>query len=407
MSFLPVPTLRSFAFWVGGTLLMLAGVVLGRQDVAPVAILLLVLPLVALLSAILQRPRFRVERTVAPDMVATDEVARVTLRATARRASRSGSAIAEDDPGRDLGLPHRALLEATEPGEVTETGYDVSARRRGRYTMNGLRLQMTDLFGFWLHNRRINHATTLAVTPVVVPLAPSGAHVYGATGETPIPQTALSGPDDVLVREYNPGDDVRRIHWPSTARSGSLMVRREEAAWDPTAWVLLDSRADVHPTGEGGVRPSFEWLVSAAASVGIRLLEDGFSVTLVDADGNRTVVAPSEHGASAAWLDPLVDVDVTEVDDLHEATTRLAQAGSENVVIALLGRLDPGTADLLVAATASRQEGIALVAAPDAAGRRDHDRAASALAERGWDVREMRPGGDFAGAWAARTEGVR
>ncbi|MFP5283997.1 MAG: DUF58 domain-containing protein [Actinomycetes bacterium] len=360
---------------------MTLGVLLGNQDAVWPALFLILLPVAALVATLAFRPSFTLDRETTPGVVAAGEPATVALTIRTRRPSRAGTVAAEDDPGQALGTPHRVHLAASRVGQASRSTYPVQPRRRGRYTLDGFRYRFVDLLGFWVHTVRVAHPTPLVVTPAVTPLPPTSAHAYGATGETPIPQPAVRGPDDAMVREYQPRDDVRRIHWPSTARAGTLMVRREEAAWDPTAWVLLDSRAGVHPLVRGEY-PSFEWLVSAAASIGLRLLADGFTVTLVDAD-------------------------LTGASDLHEATTRMAQAGSEHLLVALLGGLDLGSADLLAATTGSRQQRIAVVAIPDAAARSGFEAGRAVLVDHGWEVREASTGEELARLWAERVVGAR
>lgn len=404
MPSVPLPTPRALTFWGAGVVVMLLGATLGNQDAVWPALFLLLLPVAALVAVVVTRPSFTVERSVNPPVVGAGEPVTVEVATTVRRPVPAGSVVAEDDPGPALGSPHRVRLGASHEGERTVSHYPVRPRRRGRYTLDGLRYRFTDLFGFWVHTARLPLETGLVVTPTVVPLPATAARAYGATGETPIPQTAISGPDDVLVREYQPRDDVRRIHWPSTARSGTLMVRREEAAWDPTAWVLLDSRAGVHPLGHGE-SPSFEWLVSAAASVGLRLLADGYTVTLVDAEGSRTEVAADRPTAQARWLDPLVDIDLTGATELHGATTRLAQSSAEHLIVALLGSLDRGTADLLAATTASRQQRVALVVAPGAGRREGFEAGRGVLLDHGWDVLEAPTGSDLGELWGAAMGG--
>lgn len=406
MPVLPSPTARTLAFAAGGAALLLLGMALGNQDTVWPAVFLIALPLVALLATLAFRPRIAVERTLAPASVPAGEPVAVRVRSTAQRASGVGTVVAEDDPGIALGPPRQAPVNAAVAGAVTEAAYEIRPRRRGRYTLDGYRFRFVDLFGFWLWTLHVAHPTDLAVTPAVVPLPAARASTYGIAGETPIPHTAIAGPDDAMVREYQPRDDVRRIHWPSTAHTGTLMVRREEAAWDPTAWVLLDSRADAHP-GEGGEHPGFELLVSATASIGLRLLADGFTVTLADAEGVRREVVPEHTDAEAAWLDPLVDVDVTGAAGLEGATVALTQAGPEHVVIALLGRLDAGDAASLVAAGAPRQRRIAFVLTPDAAARPAFEEGSAMLSGHGWDVRELPALAVLPHAWAPEHAGAR
>ena len=110
----------------------------------------------------------------------------------------------------------------------------------------------------------------------------------------------MVGQDDALVREYRQGDDVRRIHWRSTARWGDLMVRREEQAWDPSASIVLDSRASAH--AGRGMHNSLEWAISAAASIGIHFLDDGFGIEIYEADGPLHI--SGTHGPAQLRLRP-------------------------------------------------------------------------------------------------------
>ena len=178
------------------------------------------------------------------------------------------------------------------------------------------------------------------------------------------------------------------------------MVRREEAAWDPTAWVVLDSRAGVHPVA-GKVSPSFEALVSAAASIGTRLVRDGYAVGLVDAEGASHHVAADRPDGEDSWLDPLIDVALTGAPDLLEATATLSRVGGEHLVVALLGGLDRSIADALASAAGARETRIALALAPTPDGQPDWDAGAALLADHGWTVRSLPGGGDaLAAAWA-------
>lgn len=401
----PLPTGRSLTFLVAGVGTLVAGFALGNQDLVWPALFLMLLPAAMLLAVSLFRPRFTVRRTLDPETVAAGTSAEVGLVVTATRPSVVGSVVAEDDPGSGLGAPRHLRLASSRTGEQTQASYPVQPARRGRYHLDGFRYRFTDLLGFWVHTVRVPSATQLTVTPEVIDLAGSRAQTYGITGETPIPQTAVSGPDDVLVREYQARDDRRRIHWPSTARSGTLMVRREEAAWDPTAWVLLDSRAVAHPEGRGGVHPTFEALVSAAASVGARLLADGFTVTLVDAEASRREVSGEAPGAVGDWLDPLIDADLTGEPDLGAATLTMARASTEHLVVALLGALDLATAEVLAASSVGRQQCQAYVVG-DTGTPEAFEAGSAVLIDHGWRVTRFTDIADFRAAWLVGAWGA-
>src|SRR6201999_1377170 len=85
---------------------------------------------------------------------------------------------------------------------------------------------------------------------------------------------------DVTTRPYRPGDDRRRVHWRTTARTGELSVRRDEQPWQSRATVLLDTRSVAY--GGGARSESFEFAVSAAASISAAMISGGYGVRLVD-----------------------------------------------------------------------------------------------------------------------------
>ena len=148
-----------------------------------------------------------------------------------------------------------------------EIEYPLLGRVRGRFHTGPLMVRTTDPFGLVRLDRQFVATTEVMVTPRVEPLpVMRTAGGAGSTGEARPHRIGVVGQDDALVREYRQGDDVRRIHWRSTARWGDLMVRREEQAWDPSASVILDSRASAH--AGRGMHSSIEWAISAAASIG-------------------------------------------------------------------------------------------------------------------------------------------
>ena len=111
-----------------------------------------------------------------------------------------------------------------------------------------------------------NDRDTLIVAPRTEPLpALRLAGEAPGYGEGRQRSPALAGEDDVIPRGYRHGDDLRRVHWRSTARYGELMVRREEQPQRARCTVLLDTRRTAYPgSGPGS---AFEWAVSGAASV--------------------------------------------------------------------------------------------------------------------------------------------
>src|SRR3954467_9700384 len=146
-------------------------------------------------------------------------------------------------------------------------------------------VRVSDPFGLVELGRAFRSTATLTVTPRTAPLPPiplGGA--WTGSGDNRPRAFAMGSAEDVTVREYRNGDDLRRVHWRSTARVGELMVRREEQPWESRATVVLDTRARAH-RGEGPAA-SFEWAVAATASVALHLRHGGYKLRLIsDADG--------------------------------------------------------------------------------------------------------------------------
>ncbi|HWU20352.1 MAG TPA: DUF58 domain-containing protein, partial [Nocardioides sp.] len=97
------------------------------------------------------------------------------------------------------------------------------------------------------------------------------------------PLAAAGAAEDATVREYRRGDDLRRVHWRSSARVGELMVRREEHPWEARATVLVDDRESAH-AGHGPTS-SLETAVVIAASVAEHLDQRGYAVRLATSAG--------------------------------------------------------------------------------------------------------------------------
>lgn len=165
------------------------------------------------------------------------------------------------------------------------------ARRRGRYMLGPVWVTSGDPFGLFRTSRKVADADAVLVYPRSLDL-PQFGRVPGDLpgGATQSIQTYYSTPNVSSVREYQPGDAFNRIHWPTTARTGRLMVR--EFDLDPAAdvWLVLDMAFDVHQ-GEGDDSTE-EYAVTAAASLARHLIQKGRSVGLI----SQPVTLPVDRG---------------------------------------------------------------------------------------------------------------
>lgn len=334
-------TTRGRSFVAAGLAAALSAVAFGQRDLLRVAVLVLALPLVSVV--VVARTRFRLSssRRVEPARVPAGTGAAVVLRLENVSRLPTGLLLAEDRIPYLLGVRPRFVLERVEPRGTREVEYPVHCEVRGRYPLGPLTIALTDPFGMCRLDRSFSARDTLVVTPVVEPLpwVPVGGE-WAGSGESRSRSLAAAGEDDVATREYRQGDDLRRVHWRSTARYGELMVRREEQPWESRAVLLLDTRAGAH-RGDGPTS-SFEKAVSAAASVGVHLGRWGFSVDLVTDTGASLGGAGGDDLAGTQedlLLDALAVVGPSGGGSLRPAAEALRRAG-DGLTVAVLGEVD-------------------------------------------------------------------
>ena len=280
-------TTRGRSFLAAGAAAAICGLALGERDLVRVGALIFLLPLLSALGAGRTRYRLGCLRQLTPGRVPAGQAVHVNLRIENVSKLPTGLLLAEDDVPYSLGGRPRFVLERIEGGGVREFDYPLRSDVRGKFTVGPLRLRVADAFGLVELGRSFNTRSTLVVSPKVVPLpvtaVPGSWH---GDGEGRARVAAAAGEDDPAPRPYRDGDELRRVHWRSTARYGELMVRREEQQWRNHAVLLLDTRRGAH-TGSG-MSSSFEFAVSAAASIGVHLAMQGFAGQLVTDTGAVT-----------------------------------------------------------------------------------------------------------------------
>ncbi|MFE6740126.1 DUF58 domain-containing protein [Streptomyces tubercidicus] len=340
-------TTRGRSFLAAGVAAALCSYLLGQADLLRVGLLLAALPLVCV--AVLHRTRYSVAgaRTLAPGRVPATTESRVRLRMENISRLPTGVLMLQDRVPYVLGPRPRFILDRIEAGGRREVSYRVRSDLRGRYPLGPLELRLSDPFGMCELTRSFTASDTLTVVPRVEPL-PAVRQMGEAAGHGDGRQhsPALAGEDDVIPRGYRHGDDLRRVHWRSTARHGELMVRREEQPQKARCTVLLDTRETAHPGA--GPDSAFEWAVAGAASTAVHLLERGFSVRLLT-DTGSSVPRPDGAGSFAGGTDS-ADAAGLLLDTLavveHSAERGLSAAydvlrgGNEGLLVGFFGDLD-------------------------------------------------------------------
>jgi uncharacterized protein (DUF58 family) len=409
-------TLRGRCVLAAGVTAILAGAVLHQRDLLRVAILLVSIPLVAVGFAARTRFRLTCTRRVDPARVAAGERSRVVLRIENISRLPTGLLLVEDAIPYLLGGRPRVVLDRLVPRRPIDVGYHLSGDLRGRYTIGPLTVRLMDPFGLCELPRAFTNTDTLVVTPQVVALPAVGLHgEWGGAGRSTSRSVATHGDDDVATREYRYGDDLRRVHWRTTARRGELTVRREEQPWRSRGCVLLDTRLFAH-RGDGPTS-SLEWAVSAAASICIHLSRNGFEVRLVtDAGVEVSSAGVGESSFDGALLDVLAVVTASGGQGLESGLEAVRRYGSEGLLIAVVGALTPADAEGLARMRgASSSVGVAFmidgdswVAQPSmssAAREATYRRGRELLTQSGWRTIEVRRGDSLAALWPQAGRG--
>ncbi|MGW2249779.1 DUF58 domain-containing protein [Kitasatospora sp. NPDC001660] len=407
-------TTRGRSFLAAGLTAVVCAYLLDQDALLRVGVLLAALPLAAAL--VLANTRYRVAsgRRLSPHRAIAGHEARVHLRVDNISRVPTGLLLLEDKVPYVLGPRPRFVLDRVEPRGHREVSYRVRSDLRGRYELGPLQLRLSDPFGMCEVNRSFTSSDVLTVVPQVqaLPQVRLSGEWLGQ-GESHSRTLALAGDDDVILREYRPGDDLRRVHWKSTARYGELMVRREEQPQRARATVLLDTREIAHRGS--GPASSFEWAVSCVASVSVHLLERGYQTQLLT-DTGQWVPGPGTGGTNTAAdssgliLDALAVADLSDGGGLSRAEEPL-RTGGEGLLVAVLGELDEGQATRLARLRSRTGGAVAFLLdtgtwtglrmlAPETGGDEFHARVRQ-LREAGWTVLPVRAGDSLPDLWRA------
>ncbi|CAN5638055.1 DUF58 domain-containing protein [soil metagenome] len=331
-------TVRGRAFLAAGATAFVCALFLGHDELVRVGALLTALPLAT--AYFLGRSRYRLGlvRSITPAQVSAGQQARVQLDLTNDGRMPTGLLLLEDQIPYVLGTRPRFVVDKMGPRWKRSVGYLVRSDVRGKFEVGPMKVRLSDPFGLVELERTFQTRSSLVVTPRVVPLpvVPLSG-VWTGSGDNRPRAFASGSAEDVTVREYRRGDDLRRVHWRSSAHAGELMVRREEQPWQSRATLFLDNRKIAHRGA--GAASSLEHAVSVAASISVHLVQRGFSVRLVTSAGTEHGSSWHEHMAKSAETAPLLEslAVLTETTHPHIDLRWLQEAGHSGLLIAVLG----------------------------------------------------------------------
>ena len=382
---------RGWAVVAAAAVSVVAGRLLGLEDVYLVGVGLLLALAFALVYVRVVKPDVVASRRVLPARVHAGASSRVELSLVNRSRQRS-PLLAVRDPFDDGARWARFLVAPLLPGELARAAYRLPTEQRGVFNLGPLAVSLSDPFGLVTATFEAAPLTRLTVYPRIDAISPPPS----SHGDDPLagadhPRALTGGGEDFYaLRPYVRGDDLRKVHWASTAKAGELMLRQDEMPWQARSTILLDTRAHACPPA------ALEILVSAAASLVVAAARhDALQRLLTTAGYNSRSVGGSSH--VDAILEHLAGVHPT-IGQLVPAlgTIRRSQAGGALVV--LMTTL-ASAADLdAVATLRSRFANVTLVLVePSAWGAPAIPRAQP----RGVNVVAVSAARPFAAAWSA------
>lgn len=401
---------RGKVFVVLGIAISVLAALIGHRDILWLGLLFVLLPLATALVVARTQLRLSLERGATTTQIAIGDELQGSLQLDKTGRLPAGILRFEDYVPRDLGTRPRFTIQTLASQWHREINYTMRGTARGRFRTGPLMVRTSDPFGLAFLDRQFSASTEVMVTPRVVPLGVMrNAGGGGNSGDSRPQRSGAVGRDDVVVREYRDGDDVRRVHWRSTARRGELMVRREEQAWDPSATVIIDSRARCH--GGHGRNSSFEWAVSAAASISLHFLQVGYAVNLLESRGPVTLQGLEAASATTRHnvVYKLTDITTSQVETLSRVVDATSVTSAGQLVIAIVGRLSETDVEMLLQTRRDRAQAMALIIDADTfaprsersstAEREAQQRAIQVLRDHSWRVTVVTRKDSIGDAW--------
>ncbi len=329
--------------------LLVAGRLLGTVELSILATGGLALLVVAVAWARTGTWELVARREVRPARLYVGGEGRVDLAVSNRGARRTPQLSVADafDEGRRAA---RFLLPPLPPDETARAAYRIPTTRRGRYRVGPLAVAATDPFGLARRTWALAGFSEVTVCPrvhdILAPSQPGGRLVASVESVRARALVSEGGEEFLTLREYEIGDDLRRVHWRSTARTGELMVRQDEAQWRARAVIVLDVRPGAHD------RTSFEVAVEATASVVDRLTRMRRRVDVVTGTGQRLGRTRSGHSRTWDVMDQLATIEPGGTDRLGAVLSSLRTHDRAALVVAVMGTITPADLDALAGLTA-------------------------------------------------------
>lgn len=328
------------------------GIVFGSEPLQTLGFALVALVLIAIAVVRLGRHDVEISRRLTPERANAHQPITVALTVVNRGRGPAPLLLLEDRIPYGISGRGRFAVNGIEPGGSRETTYKIEAASRGRFDVGPLEVTVSDPFGLARTKTAGAGPSPLLVHPRIEKLSlPRDMGERRSAAASAVKQpTGPRGEDFYTIREYAEGDELRKIHWPSTAKRDKLMIRQEETPWHMRATILIDDRRGSHE-GEGA-QSSFEHAIGGGASVVDLYHRSGYGFRLA---GSHHDGVPSGKGVFHynRCLDVLATLQLRgpRTEDDNSLVSRLAEiearGGSQETLVVLTGSLDTATANAL------------------------------------------------------------
>jgi uncharacterized protein (DUF58 family) len=331
------PTARGIGTVVASAALGTTGFLYGYPELVVLGAAGLVAVLCAL-GYVAWRPALSVTRVVDPDRVTRGEPCTQRLIVMNTSRFRAATLIAHDVCGRTT-VPVPLLRLKSRHDTAVE--YPVPTDRRGVVVVGPLRVTRRDPLGLVAASRSHGGTAKVWVHPRTHPLlaVPVGVarSLDGRVDKVPHGTITFD-----TLREYVLGDELRKVHWRTSARVGELMVREDLDTSLPRIVVLVDDRRCAYRDLAEDGSDDFESVCEAAASILVAAVRADLSVELLMASGERAVGTTTHRASGPAdtrpMLDQLAEADPRAPDNVLDlATKRLRQHKLGDTLIYLTG----------------------------------------------------------------------
>ncbi|MBV1893723.1 MAG: DUF58 domain-containing protein [Ilumatobacteraceae bacterium] len=235
------------------------------------------------------------------------------------------------------GVETRVEIDPVPPNDETIAAGAIPTRRRGVFDVGPFEIERIDPFWLTVGNRQDNAEATVIVHPKIYDLVGPHGSVRVVENESVL-RRATADPMSgfVSMREYIAGDDPRLIHWPTTARTGTLMIREHVEVRRPEFTVVLDTAETV------GTADDFEEAVDVAATLSVHALRAGLDV-VVRTTSREHSGRPSPLISDSLVLDLLTPVQQTNATELLPVGALFTKGFDHTSVVMVTGPAGPSS----------------------------------------------------------------